>query len=377
MEENRYLTLIYRRLEGTITDSEQTQLDRWVNGSPANQQTYDDVVEAWNASENLSAEVELDLDAEFSFLEERMEDGSQEATEHKGPTLVTSSESDTPSQTSGTKVAANAEQSSTVPQITPKRKTNIYWAVAATVIMLITAIILGPRLLGGDPELQWVEFASAQGKKEIVLEDQTTVILAEGSTLRYPEKFEGEDRPVELNGVAYFKVAENPEKPFQITTEATEITVLGTEFNVNAPSGGVSTRVSVSSGKVQFRPLDEKGEAVLVKGKGLILTKGEAGTYNKSEKKLTKATQFSPNETFWMTGKLVFDETPLGQAFEEISEFYEVEIELADPSLKTCPISAAFEDVELDEILETIAAVFAGTFEKTEEGKYIFKGGQC
>ena len=75
-------------------------------------------------------------------------------------------------------------------------------------------------------------------KYSIVLPDGTKVFLNAGTTLRYPDHFEGGSREVYLNGEAYLEVTKDAEHPFVVKTEEVEVKVLGTVFNVNAyPEG--------------------------------------------------------------------------------------------------------------------------------------------
>lgn len=71
------------------------------------------------------------------------------------------------------------------------------------------------------------------GENTVVLADGTTVHLNAGSKLIYPIRFGRKRRIVALEGEAYFEVAKDEEHPFIVRTHLGEITVLGTEFNVN------------------------------------------------------------------------------------------------------------------------------------------------
>ena len=72
------------------------------------------------------------------------------------------------------------------------------------------------------------------GENTVILADGTTVHLNAGSKLTYPVRFAGKRRIVRLEGEAYFDVAGDENHPFVVQTHLGEITVLGTEFNVNA-----------------------------------------------------------------------------------------------------------------------------------------------
>ena len=77
-------------------------------------------------------------------------------------------------------------------------------------------------------------------------------IFAPVANWEYLNKKATEQRSVRLQGEAYFDVTENPEAPFQISTTNTQITVLGTRFNVRARATEPQTTVTVESGKVRL-----------------------------------------------------------------------------------------------------------------------------
>ena len=88
-------------------------------------------------------------------------------------------------------------------------------------------------------------------KYSIVLPDGTKVFLNAGTTLRYPDHFEGGSREVYLNGEAYLEVTKDAEHPFVVKTEEVEVKVLGTVFNVNAYPEGEWVRTTLVEGKVE------------------------------------------------------------------------------------------------------------------------------
>ena len=55
--------------------------------------------------------------------------------------------------------------------------------------------------------------------------------------MRYPERFVGDERQVELSGEAYFDVVHDEKAPFIVKTSRSTITVLGTEFGVRDYEG--------------------------------------------------------------------------------------------------------------------------------------------
>lgn len=92
------------------------------------------------------------------------------------------------------------------------------------------------------------------GEYKVTLADGTKVWLNAGSSLKYPAAFNGNDRTVEIKGEGYFEVAENKAKPFRVlTTDGTEVKVLGTKFNVKAYEGESAVTATLVSGAVAIQ----------------------------------------------------------------------------------------------------------------------------
>lgn len=109
--------------------------------------------------------------------------------------------------------------------------------------------------------------------KEINLPDGSLVLLKMGSELRYKESFE-KNRGAELDGEAFFNVAKDSLKEFQVKTSHTTTHVLGTSFLVNEKANLGETAVSLYEGKVV---VNVKG----VTNKSWSIIPGESFIYNK------------------------------------------------------------------------------------------------
>src|SRR5579863_965406 len=121
----------------------------------------------------------------------------------------------------------------------PNRKRATVWAAAAIIILSVTGTYIyvqkmGSRLgkLADREKLLSMTFVNPRGgaQKEMVLADGSKVWLDAGSELKYPPKFTGSERLVELSGEAFFDVAGNAERPFRVRIKDAEVEVLGTFF---------------------------------------------------------------------------------------------------------------------------------------------------
>ncbi|WP_353182955.1 FecR domain-containing protein [Parapedobacter lycopersici] len=101
------------------------------------------------------------------------------------------------------------------------------------------------------------------GQYQTTLSDGTKVWLNAGSSLKYPLHFSGAQRTVILEGEAYFDVSHNAKQPFIVRVNGTQISVLGTQFNVNAYNELTATlvegsvKITNASGQQLLKPGEE------------------------------------------------------------------------------------------------------------------------
>jgi ferric-dicitrate binding protein FerR (iron transport regulator) len=89
------------------------------------------------------------------------------------------------------------------------------------------------------------------GQYEVVLPDGTHVWINSASSLRYPTRFEGTERQVQLTGEAYFEVAKDKAHPFRVGVNDMEVQVLGTHFNIMGYKDEGVTRTTLLEGAVK------------------------------------------------------------------------------------------------------------------------------
>lgn len=123
---------------------------------------------------------------------------------------------------------------------------------AAAVLLVLTGIYFYRADIAEvfNPAAQTQLSSSAGERKQIRLADGTKVWLSPNSKLSYPDKFEGPERHVSLEGEAFFEVSHDSSHPFIIKSGAVSTTVLGTSFNVSAYKQQHTINVTLVTGKV-------------------------------------------------------------------------------------------------------------------------------
>ncbi len=231
--------------------------------------------------------------------------------------------------------------------------------------ILIVAIGLGISayfVLMHTNTTKWIKYDAGTDKKgAISLSDGSIVWLNKGSTVRYPEKFNGPVRELFLNGEAYFEIAHNPDKPFLIHAGNTITRVLGTTFNINASDTTNRIVVTVLSGKVAFYTRNGIQHKV-------TLTKGDKGIYSPQEKILNKQINTDQNVLAWKSGTLIFSNVPLHEVCEELSMHYDTHIFVRQRGIAGQYLTARFQDKSVDEILDILELTFEISCHRDKDG---------
>lgn len=161
------------------------------------------------------------------------------------------------------------------------------------------------------------------GEFKVTLEDGTEVWLNAASRLRYPETFNGNERRVELDGEAYFKVAKNNMKPFYVVSGGQEVRVYGTEFNIHAYSDESKIYTTLVSGSISLRPITmQKSE--------LMLTPGHQAVFDKTTSAASVHREDVEMVTGWRNGVFVFENQDMRQIMRTLSRWYNFDYEFTD-----------------------------------------------
>lgn len=156
------------------------------------------------------------------------------------------------------------------------------------------------------------------GQYTIILSDGTKVILNSASSLTFPTVFKQKERFVELNGEAYFEVAQNKDKRFRVVSGIQTVEVLGTHFNVNAYTDEEQIRTTLVEGAVKV--YTATNYALIEPGEQAVLSKKEGSSIAKRRVNLSK-------ETAWINGIFSFEGDDIKSVMRQISRWYNVDVE--------------------------------------------------
>ena len=164
--------------------------------------------------------------------------------------------------------------------------------------------------------------SAAHGQvREMLLPDGTKVWLNQSSVLKYPRAFEGKERHVYLDGEAYFEVARNHEKPFTVKSQAMDVRVLGTSFNIKCRPDNSFAETTLVEGEVEVKDKSDKGRITLLPGQKAVLNRVTGRMQVK---------QVDPKmEIVWHNDLIPFEKSSIFQIAAALERFYGVKIILS------------------------------------------------
>jgi transmembrane sensor len=233
----------------------------------------------------------------------------------------------------------------------------VYSRIAA--ILLLPLVIAGGLFMAYSGKTSFkvespvtsVIHAPVGARVSVNLPDGTVVFLNSGSSLKFPNSFDGQKtRNVELIGEGNFKVARNSQQPFIVDIRKLQIRVLGTTFNVNAYPDNSEFTIALVEGSINIQQELGKETKDLIKMKP-----NQVVAFNQSDNNLSWKTESELSKyTAWIEGKIVFANDPVHTVMQKLENWYNVDIELADKRLEKYRFTGTFIDEPLEQVLNIL-----------------------
>lgn len=319
MNNEEAYSLMVKQLAGEANAAEQEELNVWLAGSSVNQEAFNELSLIWNNAEkdNYTPDVEA---------------AWEKVNKQTAPKVI---------------------------GLFNRR----FLAVAA----LITAVSLTGALFIKQMNVSVANVATAAHEmKQVDLPDGSKVWLHEFSELSYENGLKGAERVVKLKGMAFFDVHRDEAHPFVIETPKGEVRVLGTSFEVLAFEKDTFERVTVSTGKVQFRS-KSGGELILtVNDEGVISKSGFADKHQVDAQTLTS----------WHASKLEFSNDTMEKVAEKLERFFHIKVSFKNADIKNCHFTGSYEHPKLNEILDALSRALQVTYAQQAD-RVTFDGAGC
>lgn len=334
--------MIAKVLSGEADAPTTEQLNIWAAENSDNQALLIEIESLWNHSANYQVAIteskNLDMDAAWKKIHQSVEQNLNTIQISKGPSFI---------RRYSARIAA---------------------AAAIFVVLSLSAYWAMPYLTGKEAskvETKWLAVSNELNEpKTILMPDGSNIVLNTGTSLRYPERFD--PRLVELKGEAFFEVAKDEKRPFEVRFGLdNQVTVLGTSFNIRAYEGDEKVSVAVSTGKVAFKA------AKLDK---IELSSGEAISYNNNNTQLTKKTDLNANA--WKTQVLNFNNDQLKEVLLVLEHHFQAKFEIDNPSILNCRFKGIYEKATLENIMQAISFTLELDI-KSNDNVYYISGQGC
>lgn len=160
------------------------------------------------------------------------------------------------------------------------------------------------------------------GQYQLKMSDGSKVWLNAATILRYPEKFAGKERKIELiSGEAYMEVVHNEVMPFRVLVKGQVIEDIGTHFNVNAYDDEALMKTTLLEGSVK----------VSIGGQVTLLKPGQQAQINASNHLVSVHNTDTEEVIAWKNGLFTFHDASIQTVLRQLARWYDVKIEYEGP----------------------------------------------
>jgi len=229
----------------------------------------------------------------------------------------------------------------------PKVKKLNLWPTVLKIAAVFAVIVAGYLYVDS---LETTISTSVAEKQNFNLPDGSEVALNANSTIEYQKNKWDNNRTLELDGEAYFKVTKG--NTFTVQTKIGAITVLGTQFNVFARDNKLNVNCYEGLVSVAFNDTLIK----LPTGKSLQIKNGTLVTEHQSV----------TEKPSWIDNESSFENASLTTVLDELKRQYPITVQV-DDNLKTKRFSGSFAHNNLDLALQLICAPLNLTYTIEEE----------
>lgn len=226
IEKEKYKELIVGYLSGNLNDEEYERLNSWLEEDDRNMGYFNEYSQTWLASMASSNPKGFDAKNAFNKFEQ--------------------------------KVSASLEAQDDSDSIKPNLfKINYTFLRIAAIILVsfglgfVANYFYSNKTTSSLSAFQEIEVPLGS-QTQVLLPDQSIVLLNAGSKIRYYSDYGVKNREVWLQGEGYFTVTKNKAKSFIVRAGSLAIKALGTQFNVKAyPTEGI-IETALVEGKIKI-----------------------------------------------------------------------------------------------------------------------------
>jgi Fe2+-dicitrate sensor, membrane component len=198
---------------------------------------------------------------------------------------------------------------------------------------------------------------------QLQLTDGSRIWLNAGATLSYPSRFPESRRHVTLEGEAFFQVAHDEHRPFNVSTAHTVVQVLGTQFNIAADSSTGFTHTTLVEGSV----------AVTNGNQTRLLQPGWQATTEDTTPGILTDTVNLRDVLAWKDGYFRFNDHTIAEVMAQVAAWYGIEHIHIDEQTGDRFTGSVSKAQKLSDVLLQLTEISNYRFKIKERSVYIMK----
>lgn len=348
--------ILYKYIKGNCTEQELRQLGQWLQEKPANEDFFKTFIEHWGQEDE-----DLKEDAQAAWKRFK-----------KKRNLHVSSGLEPISGTPPKK----SRQHYSVDSRKVYKYGHWYWyssAAAALILFVALFFVVQHSSVSNEStdkgeEIATQEIVTSKGQRtNLKLSDGSQVMLNSESKLKIPDNYARESRTIYLEGEAFFEVDHDEKNPFVVITPQGYVKDLGTQFNVMTYNSN-KIEVAVKEGLASMGEVEANSPQ-----KELVeLTPNKLGVLKNDEGLVVSDIEDMNVFTGWTEGKLVFKEMPFPEVVRRLERWYDIECVIEDSELTERTLSATYDNMPLNEVLEVLSISVRASYERNNR-TIIFK----
>lgn len=219
-----------------------------------------------------------------------------------------------------------------------------YTIVLTTIV--IFAVIEFKKI---NKDVEYAEITVDKGEKiTLHLNDNFTIWLNSETTIKIPMELK-RNAKIFLDGEAYFEV--NQDKKVTIISGGITFETKNCDFHINSKDKNQLV-AHVNEGKLDFY------NTRFPKSTEITLNKGDKALYNPFAGFIALEQNNNNNYLAWHTGTMEFQDIPMYIVINTISDYFGIPIEIENSEISEQKFTAQFENLEIDNILDTIQSTF-------------------
>lgn len=235
-------------------------------------------------------------------------------------------------------------------------------AVAATVL-------IGPMVLNAPSDVVTRHYASDPGQiLDVVLDDGSRVTLDAVSSIQvaYAEDVR---RVTLVQGAAYFDVAHNVARPFQVSVADQHVIVTGTRFVTILRDG--RAEVSLLEGRVAIGRQDVTKHGAV--DSAVTMRPGQRARFTPGAGQVSMERADVETAAAWRERRLIFHDVPLSTVIEAAGRYVDVPMVIADPALGKVRITVVLPLTGEGALIDRMDALLPISVERTADGRALIR----